>query len=234
MADPLARRTPAQLAAVFPDRVVPFKQHLLRDLDRPAPLPSSHRRHARRAGRAVEIRVGDDPAGQLDEWVELYSRTLRDRSVAEFARFSRDSFAQQFAVPGMLAIRAVESGITVSMTLWLIAEENAYYHLGASSDRGYELGASYAVFEAAFEELGERGVRYVELGGSAGDRPDPDDGLFRFKQGWSNDRADAYLCGRVMNDPLYRELSAGAGADWFPAYRGERVESGGAAADGAS
>jgi hypothetical protein len=43
----------------------------------------------------------------------------------------------------------------------------------------------------------------------------------KFKGGFANDTADAYLCGAVLDGPRYAALSAAdAAGGFFPAYRG--------------
>lgn len=220
--DPLTRPSEDELRMAFPHLTEPFKQHLIRDFARPAPLPPHHRRHLGRASRSVEVELCADALDHLDDWVELYSRTLARRSVTEMAAFSRAAFAKQLRLPNLIAVRAVQSGVTVSMALWLVQGENAYYHLGASSDRGYSLNASYAVFAASLQELEKRGARFVNLGGAAGNAGS-EDGLYRFKSGWANTSMPAYLCGRILDPRAYSELSEGitSGVRWFPAYRAE-------------
>jgi len=71
-------------------------------------------------------------------------------------------------------------------------------------------------------DLRRSGVLVVNLGGGAGLIESADDGLARFKRGWSNDRRTAYLCGRILDRRKYRELAsrkAPNGSSFFPAYR---------------
>jgi hypothetical protein len=220
--DPLTRPPEGVLHRAFPHLTEPFKQHLVRDFAQPAPLPPHHRRHLRRASSAVDVELCVNPLEHLDDWVELYSRTLARRSVTEMASFNRTTFAQQLRLPNLIAMRAVQLGATVSMALWLTQGENAYYHLGASSDRGYSLSASYAVFAASLQELEERGAHFVDLGGAPG-TAGPQSGLYRFKSGWANESMPAYLCGRILDFRVYAELSEAVSGPtgWFPAYRGE-------------
>ncbi|WP_369140363.1 GNAT family N-acetyltransferase [Modestobacter versicolor] len=218
VADPLGSWRPADLQAAFPDHLVLFKRHQVRELSRPAPLPSHHRRQLGRAARAVEVEVCADPLDHLDDWVALYDFLVARRRLTGISAFSRDSFSKQLAVPRMLAVRAERDGATVGMALWLVGGDTAYYHLGASTAAGYEASASYAIFAAAFEHLRELGVDRVDLGGSAG-AAHRDDGLFRFKSGWANAELPAWLGGRVVDRPGYEALAGDGAPGWFPAYR---------------
>ncbi|SFT33876.1 Acetyltransferase (GNAT) domain-containing protein [Geodermatophilus amargosae] len=220
VADPLASVDPDVLRTAFPDRVVLFKHHLVRDVMQPAPLPSHHRRHLRRAARSVEVEVVRQPVRYLKDWTGLYAALVAKHGLRGIRAFSPDSFSRQLSLPGMLAVRADIGGDSVAMALWLVDGERAYYHLGASSDAGRSVGASYAVFDRALDHLGECGVRLVDFGGVAGGEI-RNDGLSRFKAGWANGQRPTYLCGRVLAPAPYAALTASirAPGSWFPAYR---------------
>jgi lipid II:glycine glycyltransferase (peptidoglycan interpeptide bridge formation enzyme) len=108
------------------------------------------------------------------------------------------------------------------MTLWYVQGDVAYYHLGAYSDRGYALRASFALFWQALELLQAERVRWLDLGAGPGLAADASNGLSRFKRGWATGTQTAYLCGRVFNRARYEQLLRARGrgaADYFPAYR---------------
>jgi hypothetical protein len=211
VADPLGDVGEPELRRAFPDHVVAFKRHHVRDLDQPAEPPAHHRRHIRRATEAVEVEVCAEPVRYLDDWVALYAELVERHGLTDMRAFSPRAFRHQLELPGMLAVRAERDGETVGMALWLEDAPNAYYHLAAYSPAGYEVSASYALFAVAFERLRELGVRLVELGGAEGD------GLTRFKRGWATGERIAHLCGRVLDRAAYDRLARSS--DWFPAYR---------------
>lgn len=218
--DPLADPRDEDLARAFPDRRVPMKQHFVRDLGQRATLPAHHRRHVRRASASVEVEICSDPSDQLDDWSRLYAGLVERYPVTGIRAFSREAFRQQLALPGVIAARAERDGTTVGMVLFMEDAPRAYYHLGAYSKQGYEVGASYALFAMVLDHLHERGVVKVDLGGGAGAGANGN-GLVRFKRGWANDESIAKLCGRILNRATYEELSTRSGVetDWFPAYR---------------
>ncbi len=221
VADPLAEVGASELERAFPSRVHPFKRHLVRDLDEAARLPAHHRRHVRRASRALEVEVCAEPLEHLDDWVDLYGRLVVRHRLVGIRAFSREAFRRQLGLPGLIAMRAAREGKTVGMTLWFEDAPNAYYHLGAYSSEGYEVSASYALFVVALEQLRDRGVRWLDLGGAPGSGSQ-DDGLVRFKRGWASGERTAWLCGRILNGSAYAQLAAGraSAAAWFPEYRG--------------
>jgi hypothetical protein len=226
--DPFGAYAPAELDAWF-DTVIPFKEHFVTDLSQPLTrfVERHHLRNARRAAGELLVERCADPARLLDDWAELYANLVRRHRIRGMAAFSRAAFDRQLRVPGIAAFRATRGMEVVGITLWYVQGDVAYYHLGAYSDLGYELRASFAIFWQALEHFAEGGLSWAALGGAAGNRWVSNDGLARFKRGWSTTTRTAYVCGRVLDSARYAALAASRGgrpADYFPAYRqGEPV-----------
>src|SRR5262249_47210850 len=101
-------------------------------------------------------------------------------------------------------------------------DNRAYYHLGAYSDTGYDLGASFALFEYSIEYFSQSGMKWLSLGAGAGTAANADSGLSRFKAGGSNGTRTAYLCGRIFDRSKYQDIVTTRNVpmtDYFPAYR---------------
>ncbi len=220
--DPFTDASAEQLHAAFPDVCYPYKQHYVCDLSLPLDrvTPSHHRRNIRKALAAVEVRQAPPNGDALADWIGLYDNLVRRHAITGIARFSPRSFQRQFQSPGFIAFAAFEHRECCGMTLWYAAGEAAYYHLAAYSDRGYELGASFALFWTAFTHFAKVGIRWVALGAGAGATA-ADSGLTRFKQGWATATRPVYFCGRILQPAAYRELTAHIppGSNYFPAYR---------------
>jgi hypothetical protein len=217
--------TPSELEDAFPDLVRPFKEHFVIDLSTgPTEASSHHRRNVRKALRRVDVEHVGDPRSCADEWCELYAELTLRHGITGPAAFSRESLVRQLAVPGLTAFRATIGGKTVGIALWMESEDVVYYHLAAYGRDGYESGASFALFATAIEHFRGR-FDWVDLGSSAG-LEQADDGLARFKRGWSTDRRWAYLCGRILDPLRYRALLERHHAvdclEYFPAYRAPR------------
>lgn len=221
--DPLVDHDPAALDRCFPDVLRPFKEHYVVDLSVPARSRTSshHRRNVRRASGQVEIEVSSDPPAWAPDWVALYGALGRRHGITGPAAFSPAALELQLRVPGTVVLRALLGDQVVGMNVWYVHGELAYYHLGASDDRGYAASASFGLFDRALELLAAQGVSQVDLGGSAGTGPAASDGLSRFKSGWSTGRRTGLLAGRVVDRRAYERLSRDARPPitWFPAYR---------------
>lgn len=219
--DPFADVAPRTLAEAFPDLCIPYKRHYVA---RPGTEPADdhHRRNVRAGLRNAEVEIEEQAEGWLPDWLRLYDHLVLRHAIDGVARFSPESFARQFRVPGMLVARATVAGDVVGMTLWAVDGERAYYHLGAYDERGYRARASYAMFSRVFAALAARGVREVGLGAGAGER-DSSAGLERFKRGWATETRQVYLCGRILDPAAYAAACRSRGrlgtAGFFPAYR---------------
>jgi len=221
--DPFGAYKPAYLQECFPDVAIPFKEHFVVDLSRVPDtfVHAHHRRNARKALREMRVEECDNPMDFLEDWASLYATLVERHDITGLAAFSRESFARQLRVPGIVVIRAVHNDATVGMLLWYGQGNRAYYHLGAYNSRGYELGASFALFDYSLRYFAEHGFAWLNLGSGAG-IGSGEQGLSRFKQGWSTGVRTAYFCGRILDPATYREILETRGLPptrYFPAYR---------------
>jgi hypothetical protein len=128
----------------------------------------------------------------------------------------------QLTTPGIVAFRAIWNHQTVGMLLWYVQGNTGYYHLGAYNPQGYQLNASFALFWKAIEYFSARELDWLSLGAGAGARGDANDGLTRFKRGWSTGTRTALFCGRIFDRKKYDEILSLRGTTdtgYFPAYR---------------
>ncbi len=223
VADPFGNHDPELLQRCFPDRVIPFKEHLITDLSQPPDsfVDTQHRRKARRALERLNVEYCDDALRFVDEWNNLYANLIKRHSIQGLGAFSAASFKAQLDVPGISMFRATHDGETVGMTLWYADRGVAYYHLGAYSDLGYELEASFALFWRVLEHFANHGQQWLNLGAGAG-LTNPTDGLTRFKRGWATGKRPAYFCGRIFDRTKYEEAMRARNvelSDYFPGYR---------------
>ena len=207
----------------FKDKVMPFKAHFLVDTSKAfAKLASKHHRYyARKALENVEVDVCLQPVQFLDDWVNLFDDLIKRHQITGVKKFSKKSFLIQLGIPGMVVFRAFSNKQLVAAHLWYIQKNVAYSHLAASSQLGYELMASYALYKFAIDYFADK-VAWMDLGAGAGLSSNSKDGLTRFKKGWSSDVRMTYLCGRIYNYERYRaltKLTQPNSTNYFPAYR---------------
>ena len=214
------QRPPLDALKAF-DFVRPFKTHHLHDRTLVTFAYGRHHRYnVKRAHgqvRAVEISLAD----HLDDWQRLYQELVGRHRLSGVHAFPTVHFKILSQLPGVRTFGAFADGVLVSAHLFVTHGDYAISHLVASTAQGYELGAAYAVNDAALEGLGT--CQVINFGGGAGSGDDPSGGLARFKAGFSNRIAQSYLCGKVLDHVAYDKLSAGLDkSDFFPAYRSIR------------
>jgi hypothetical protein len=219
VADPFGNYDLGSLHPFF-DTVRAFKTHYVVNLNGTDVSPH-HERCAEEATEGVDVVIDDDPHELASRWVQLYGHLVDKHSITGLTAFPEGSLRMMLEVPGVTTFSAVANGEVVSMLIWYRQGSVAYYHLGASSERGYELKASFALFAKAIEHYAALGLHWLDLGGGAGLNDDPTDGLARFKRGWATGTRAAWLFGKVLNREAYDELSEGRDARYFPAYRSE-------------
>ncbi|HEY7253396.1 MAG TPA: GNAT family N-acetyltransferase [Methylomirabilota bacterium] len=222
--DPFGGYTAADLRACFAHVLYPYKEHFIVDLERrPTDFVSDHhRRNATKALGVLEVEACPEPGRFAGEWMALYANLIARHDISGLGAFSSAAFARQLTVPGLVMLRATHRGAVVGITLWYVRDEVAYYHLGAYNDLGYTLRASFALFWRAVELFAGRGSRWIGLGAGPGARGDGQDGLSRFKRGWSTGTRPVYFCGRILDEAAYAEIvgTRRPAADrYFPEYR---------------
>jgi hypothetical protein len=220
--DPFAEVDAPTLTGCF-DRVVPFKKHYVAELDRPPKLlvRPSHCRQARRALRSVSVEVCEHPWDHLDDWQRLFANLVRRHSISGLRAFSRQAFAEQLRIAGMVMFAASVGDEVVGLDLWYVQGDVAYGHLAAFSDVGYEVSASYATKWSMLNYFSGK-VRWVDLSGAPGRVGETNDGLTAFKRGWSTGTRPVYLCWRILQPERYDEISRRNRmgiTSYFPAYR---------------
>ena len=222
--DPFGDYNQQDLTKWFKDMAIPYKKHFVVDLQqRPEEFVAvHHQRNARKALGKVTVEVCTEPLQYLNEWNSLYGNLIERHHITGIAKFSVDAFAKQLRIPGIVALRASLADHTLGMLLWYIQSHIAYYHLGAYSPDGYELNVSFALFWKALDYFAQSGLSWLGLGAGAGAQGDENDGLSRFKRGWSTGTRTAYFCGRIFDHKKYKEIIEAKRippTDFFPAYR---------------
>lgn len=208
------------LAAAF-DFVRPLKTHYVLDQRKgPVRYSRNHRYKINRALKTVRIETFD-LSDRLEDWRALYGSLTKRHDLTGTHDFPDSYHAALAETGGVTAVGAFIDDALVSCHIWVRHERHAHSHLVASSPEGYAARAAYAVNDASIRHFADCDT--INFGGGAGVADDPEDGLARFKKGFSNTTAPSYLCGKVLDPAAYDRLSADAGAAsgtaFFPRYR---------------
>jgi hypothetical protein len=218
--DPFGDYTVAQLVAAFGDQVVKFKDHHVADLRRPLDsfLSKRRRQRADRALRIVDVEFSEQPLQHLDAWMEVFSHSAEQFGLRGLRAFSREAFRQQLALPGAAMSLARQGSELVAAHIQMVHGGVAYAHMAAAKPAAGTIGAAAALYYAELMYYAGK-VDWIDWGGEAG--LSTSGSLSTFKQGWSTGVRPAYICGRILDRPLYEQLALAAGArgGYFPAYR---------------
>lgn len=223
VSDPFGNYTEQNLHDSFHDFVVPFKEHFVADLTS-APdsiLSKHHRYYAKKALAKIVVEKCEELDQYVDVWTDLYAHLTERHHLSGLKAFSREAFARQFKVPGLVMLRATYGGRNIGAHLWFVQGDVAHSHLAAVNGEGYELLAAYGLYRVAFDVFANK-VRWLNFGGGPGVTNSSVDGLTRFKRGWSSETRTAYFCGRIFDHERYAQLCASkslADNSYFPAYR---------------
>lgn len=206
------------------DLVKPFKTHYIADLSYPLEsfVDVDHRYNARKSIKMMDVEVCYQPVQYLIEWTKLYKNLICRHNIKNISAFSRECFDIQLKIPGMVMFIGKQKNNIIGANIVIIRDQVAYDHLSAYSNEGYNIRASYGIKWKLLAYLNEQNIRYLDLGGMAGTKEDPSDGLAKFKRGWSNEQRMVYISGRVFDRKKYDYICQQyqiKNNDYFPAYR---------------
>jgi hypothetical protein len=223
VADPLGEYDLFELRRCFKDLVAPFKTHYIVDLKIPSDqsVSAHHRYYDRKANRTVYIFRCENPDSLLPEWCELYQTLIERHKIKGIKAFSKKSFEKQMTIPGITVFCSEREDKINGMQLWYTIGDKAYHHLSAYSLEGYRLRVSYGLLGSAIRWFESIGLRWLDLGGVAS-ISDSNDGLAKFKSGWTKLTRTALLCGVIFDHELYNMLvkeTKTSNTKYFPAYR---------------
>lgn len=219
--DPFGDHSLDQLESLF-DVCFLFKQHYVTDLAQPIELSvrKRYRKYAQSALKELTVEHCDKPAKYLSEWVRLYKYLIARHHITGMQAFSEKSFQGLLSMPGIEMFIARHNREIVGADIWLVDGEVGYAHLSAISPLGYELRAPYALYWTALQNYAQT-LRWLDHGGGAG-LIQKEDSLTTFKRGWTNHTRPVYLCGKILDQKRYAEISRAKGlsdVNYFPAYR---------------
>lgn len=166
--------------------------------------------------------IEDNALEHLDEFVEIYSASMKRVGAAPQYFFDRAYFASliERLGPAMRLFLVKDGAEVVAASLHSAYNGIIHGHLGGTRDRALEWSPDKLLIDEVRLWAAARGYRVFHHGGGVGAR---EDSLYRFKEGFS-DRAHEFFTWRWVLDPAaYRALcdarGAAAAGDYFPVYR---------------
>ncbi len=203
------------------DAVNDFKPHYVYRPDKgKLDYDSHHRRAVKTAYKHVRTDIIALSDG-LDEWARLYDALTATLKLEGLHAFPHEHHQAIASMEGVIAVGAWLDKELVSCHVWVDDGQYMHSHLVASNEKGYEFRAAYAVNDTSIQYFANR--KLLNFGGGAGNIVGSDDGLARFKKGFSNDVAGSYICGVILDKDKYQQLvdarALSQPTNFFPAYR---------------
>jgi lipid II:glycine glycyltransferase (peptidoglycan interpeptide bridge formation enzyme) len=165
----------------------------------------------------------------FDEFIAIYTATMRQVSASDFYFFSENYFKHLRLALGEklhLCIVSAPTGDVAAAGLFTVSDSIVQFHLSGTAPEYRRQGPSKLMLHHVRDWAKKAGARYFHLGGGVGGR---DDSLLEFKSGFSRLRFKFYTFRRVLDQQKYYQLNKlwktkhkdqVNGADtFFPIYR---------------
>jgi hypothetical protein len=205
------------------DEISHFKTHYIAQLDQPwrSFTRRSCRRYADRAKSLFAIRLVEAPVTLASKLFTLNQTMVERHMLLPQLGYSNHMLATQLALPGARVFEVRDQAATIAIACFMEVGEYAYAYLLGCSNEARSRFAIYGLYGCALDYYQNR-VRAIDFGGNSGLVDNGQDGLSLFKKGWSNTTKTSYLCKKILNHDLYKNLCrdhCASDPSFFPAYR---------------
>jgi len=191
---------------------------------------ANHKRDINRARREGIACVHDENWNYFDTFVEIYYETMRRTGASDYYFFDRTYFThlRELLDDRLHLFVALKEGVVLSGALFTVCNSTIQYHLGGTDSQYLDLAPSKLIFDTVRLWGTEIGGHFLHLGGGLRSR---EDGLYRFKAGFSKLRYQFSIWRMVVDQGMYNQLAKQKRAwnkangleaidgDYFPAYR---------------
>ena len=167
----------------------------------------NNRRDIRLAMRHnVRIEQYAPSKGSITMFKDVYYSTMDAKNTSRYYYFNEDYFkALESICENKMSVYAAftENNVLASAALVLKKNKVAHYHLSGTNREHTKLCATNLMLHQIAMDLKQQGYDFFHLGGAASSQ----EGLYRFKKKFSNDRKDYYVCKRIFKPKVYDDLN---------------------------
>ena len=153
----------------------------------------------------------------------LHQHLVEKHKISGMGNMTLSMLQQQLMAPGTLISTAENNGDLLGAMILMVNDDKCFWYLAATDARAYKAKTNYALIYNTLIHLEGLGIKWINLGGNAGEQDDESNGLSRFKNKWANEERYSLLCGDIINPKIYKQLSHSVKQDrenpYFPAYR---------------
>lgn len=194
-----------------------YKTHYIIDYSKPIKYSNNHKRNIKN-NKNLEMELLPKNSETADKFHGFYQVLKKKHGITGITDFNLETIYNHISHKNSYTFGVWENNKLIGSIITTTIDDRSYYHLGAYSERGYEIGASFSLMDHIISFYNKLGYKYFILGAGAGvDKAS--EGLVRFKKGFSNDTRKNYIIGYINNREKYDELSKGKEGDFFPLYR---------------
>jgi len=178
---------------------------------------SGHRYDIKRCRRQGVHCIKDEDWQYFDSFIRLYYETMDYKDAAKTYFFERSYFARlrEELQDNLHLFVAIRNGVVLSAALFTLCNGIIQYHLAGTDPQFRDLGSSKLIIDTVRLWGYENGAWVFHLGGGVGGK---EDGVYRFKEGFSDLHYTFRAWRAVLDPPIYWKLVKKR----YPEYRGEQ------------
>ena len=135
------------------------------------------------------------------DFMLIYYHTMDRVKSASYYFFNEDYFENLFKIPSTVTVDIIHENKVIASAFCFVYKKYFHYHLGASYTSCLDLRPNDLMFYGMIQYGLLSGCNYFHLGG--GNSPAKDDGLFRFKKKFSNEKRKYFISKKVYNQNIY-------------------------------
>lgn len=191
----------------------------LSDAEQLSRFRSNHRRDIKKLSKngfeCSFISIDDG----LDDFVRVYNSTMNALGASQYYFFPEQYYVELFENnhSDIKLVQCVKDNEVACMGIFSFTNGISQYHLGGTAGEFYRFAPTKLMFNFVREYANSIGCHSLHLGGGLGGG---EDNLFNFKLGFSDDVKSFYVCKKILNENVYRELSKNKQeSQYFPLYR---------------
>jgi hypothetical protein len=190
---------------------------------------SMNKRNIKKAkNEGIHCFLVENTLKNINTFFELYLETMKRNNADSYYYFNENYFYEQIKeskISKTYLLFAQYKGEIIAGVMVLKGPKYSHYHLGASKTKFLHLRPNNYLFDFMIEFCKSKGSTLLHLGGGYQEN----DGLFKFKESFSNgNNFDYYIGKKVYDEKKYNRIIEGVrryykvNENYFPVYRGKR------------
>lgn len=200
----------------------PFKTHYITNLSKPwrDTAARNAKRYEERARRTFTFSEVLNPAFYASDLRRLNSIIVNRKRGTNTKIIAEKVLKHQLGLSGARLFKASNSNGIQGLAFFMVTEKRAYAYMIGATDEARSNNVIYGLYGFALD-IFQNEMDNVDFGGVPGTSDDQSHPIAQFKQLWTNETAQSFICGKVFRPDVYKKLSEAhptSHANFFPAY----------------